>query len=124
MSRNLPLPPPTLNVLAGLPPPGADEAIDTLLQGDGIRVERIVSYGHASPDGFWYDQDDAEWILVVSGRARLTVESEAGDRELGPGDSLFLPAHGRHRVAWTQPGERTVWLAIFVDPRLSPRPAA
>ena len=124
MSKKMTSAPPTLNILSGLPPSGADEATETLLQGDGIRLERIVSTGQTSPAGFWYDQHEAEWVLVMSGRARLTIEGEADDRELGPGDSLFLPAHCRHRVAWTQPGQPTVWLAIFVDPRLAPEPAA
>jgi cupin 2 domain-containing protein len=123
MTRKIPSTPPTLNILSTIPPPGADEAIETLLKGDGIRVERIVSYGHASPSGFWYDQHEAEWVVLMSGRARLTIEGEAEDRELGPGDSVFLPAHRRHRVAWTQAGQPTVWLAIFADPRLSPEPA-
>ena len=117
MTRMTPLAPPVRNMLGGLPPPDSDEAIETLLRGDGIRVERIVSYGHASPAGFWYDQAEAEWVVVMRGRARLAIENEADDRELGPGDSVFLPAHCRHRVNWTQPGEPTVWLAIFVDAR-------
>jgi cupin 2 domain-containing protein len=95
-----------------------------LLKGDGVRIERIVSYGQASPAGFWYEQDEAEWALVLCGRARLTIEGETKDRELAAGDSVFLPAHCRHRVAWTQPGQPTVWLAIFVDPRLSPERVA
>jgi cupin 2 domain-containing protein len=114
--------PPTLNILAPLPVPVSNEAIETLLSGDGIRMERIVSYGQSSPPGFWYDQEQAEWVLVVHGRARLTIEGEAQDRELGPGDSLFLPAHCRHRVAWTQPDQPTVWLTIFIAPRLAPKP--
>jgi cupin 2 domain-containing protein len=118
-----PSPPPALNICEGLPPPGAEETIATLLQGDGFRLQRIVSYGHASPAGFWYDQHEAEWIVVMKGRARLTIEGEPDDRELGPGDSLFIPAHCRHRVAWTQAGQPTVWLAIFADPRLSLEPA-
>jgi len=116
--------PPTLNLLAGLPPAGAEEAVETLLRGDGVRVERIVSHGQASPDGYWYDQDEAEWVLVLSGRARLTIEGETEDRALGPGDSVFLPAHCRHRVAWTEPRTPTVWLAIFVDARLRAGPEA
>ena len=124
MNKKLPSASPTSNVFSGFPSPAADEAIEALLQGDGVRVERIVSHGHASPAGFWYDQDEAEWVLVLSGRARLTIEGEAAERELGPGDSLFLPAHCRHRVAWTQAGEPTVWLAIFVDARLAPAPAS
>ena len=120
MTQKIKSVPPTLNILSGLSLPGADEAMETLLRGDGIRMERIVSHGHASPDGFWYDQNEAEWVLVMQGRARLTIEGEAEDRELGPGDNLFLPAHCRHRVSWSEPGRPTVWLAIFVDPRLAP----
>lgn len=123
MTRKIRLAPATLNILAAIPPPGADEVIETLLKGDGVRVERIVSHGHASPDGFWYDQHEAEWVLILSGRARLTIEGETRARELGPGDSLFLPAHCRHRVIWTQSDQPTVWLAILVDPRLVPEPA-
>jgi cupin 2 domain-containing protein len=122
MRNKTPTASPVSNVLSALRSPNADEAIETLLQGDGIRVERIVSYGHASPAGFWYDQHEAEWVLLMRGRARLTIEGEAEDRELGPGDSVFLPARCRHRVAWTEPSQPTVWLAIFVDPRLAPEP--
>jgi cupin 2 domain-containing protein len=116
--------PPTLNILSSRPPPRSDEAIDTLLSGSGIRVERIVSYGQASPAGFWYDQGEAEWVLVLRGRAHLAIEGEAQERALGPGDSVFLPAHCRHRVTWTQADEPTVWLAIFVDAALSPKTIA
>jgi cupin 2 domain-containing protein len=115
---------PTLNILSSLPAMGTDETVATLLKANGFRLERIVSHGQASPAGFWYDQDEAEWVLVVSGRARLRIEGEAQDRELGPGDSQFLPAHCRHRVAWTDPDQTTVWLALFVDDCLSPAPAA
>ena len=112
--------PPTSNLLSPLPVPGGDETIEVLLTADGVRVERIVSHGHASPAGFWYDQQVAEWVLVLRGRAHLAIEGEAQDRVLGPGDSLFLPAHCRHRVAWTAPDEPTVWLTIFIDARLAP----
>jgi len=114
--------PPTANVLSPLPARGAEEATEALLSADGVRVERIVSHGQSSPAGFWYDQDEAEWVLVLRGRARLTIEGETQDRELGPGDSLFLPAHCRHRVAWTQADGPTIWLAIFIDARLAPKP--
>lgn len=95
--------------------------MDVLLSASGIRLERIVSRGQASPAGFWYDQAEAEWVTVLTGRARLTIEGETNDRELGPGDSLFLPAHCRHRVAWTAPDQPTIWLALFLDARLAPR---
>ena len=107
-------PPPLLNLFDDLPEPSDGEEITVLLERPGLRLERIVSHGHASPDGFWYDQTEGEWVMVVRGHARLRIESEAEDRALGPGDHLYLAPHVRHRVAWTDPEEPTVWLALFV----------
>ncbi len=98
------------------------EVVDTLLQGRGLRVERIISFGQASPEGFWYDQAQAEWVLVLAGQARLQIEGEAAERSLGPGDALLLPRRCRHRVTWTAPDEPTVWLAIFSDEPLLIQP--
>jgi cupin 2 domain-containing protein len=109
------------NLFAGLPPSSQAEVSNKLLSGAGISLERIVSQGHNSPDGFWYDQDRAEWVMVLTGNARLTIEGEKNDRLLGPGDAVFLPAHCRHRVAWTTPDAPTVWLALFIDPSLRPQ---
>src|SRR5689334_15669449 len=99
------------NLFAGLPPRLPEEVIETLLQADGLRIERIVSQGQASPPGFWYDQDQHEWVLVLRGAARLQIENGAAV-ELRPGDYLHLPAHMRHRVEWTSPDEPTIWLAV------------
>ena len=123
MTKEPTVAPPMSNILAAGEPSGTGETVDALLSANGVRLERIVSRGEASPAGFWYDQAEAEWVTVLTGRARLTIEGEADDRDLGPGDSLFLPAHCRHRVAWTAPGQTTVWLALFLDVRLAPRPA-
>jgi cupin 2 domain-containing protein len=83
-----------------------------LVEGPSLRVERIVSHGHASPEGFWYDQEDNEWVLVLRGRARLRLADADSPIELAPGDYLAIPPHRRHRVEWTTPDEPTVWLAI------------
>jgi cupin 2 domain-containing protein len=101
------------NLLADLPSQMPDELSTTLLQTAGVRIERIVSHGHTSPDGFWYDQPQGEWVALLQGAARLQFE----DREvaLSPGDSLFIPAHQKHRVAWTTPDGPSVWLAVFID---------
>lgn len=107
-------------LLAALPDATAGEVVDVVLKARGLRLERIVSYGQASPEGFWYDQPEAEWVMVLMGAARLVIEGETVERELGPGDAVYLPAHCRHRVAWTDPGQPTVWLALFVDPMLAP----
>lgn len=94
------------------------EMVQTLAAGTNVRIERIVSRGHASPEGFWYDQPDAEWVMVVSGRARLQIADQADEIAMGPGDTLLLPAHCRHRITWTEPDQPTVWLAVFVTGEL------
>lgn len=91
--------------------PLADELVTTLASGRLARVERIVSRGQTSPPDFWYDQDEAEYVLLVAGSAVL--EFEDSRRTLGPGDWIDIPAHVRHRVAWTAPDMDTVWLAVF-----------
>jgi cupin 2 domain-containing protein len=100
------------NLFDALPVPGTEEAFAMLLERPGLRIERIVSNGHASPPGFWYDQPQCEWVLVVAGAARLRLEDEAEPRRLGPGDCLDIAAHRRHRIEWTHPEEPTVWLAV------------
>ena len=106
--------PALLNLFAGLPPPGPEEAVTVLLERPGLRLERIVSHGQASPEDFWYDQPEGEWVMVVRGAARLRLAGEAEDRRLGPGDHIYLAPHLKHRVSWTAPDEPTVWLALFI----------
>ncbi|NJL29154.1 MAG: cupin domain-containing protein, partial [Thermoanaerobaculia bacterium] len=89
------------NLFAGLPFEGAEERFEELGRLGAARFERIVSFGQASPLGFWYDQPWHEWVLVLRGRAGLEIEGTDGVIELGPGDFAELPAHRRHRVAWT-----------------------
>jgi cupin 2 domain-containing protein len=100
------------NLLADLPASLAEEELRTLLTTPGLRIERIVSTGQASPPGFWYDQDWAEWVLVLSGQGALLIEGEAAPRVLEPGSYVHLPAHCRHRVEWTSTEMPTVWLAV------------
>ena len=109
-----------MNLLAPLPDAGAVERIDALLTRPGLRIERIVSRGQASPPGFWYDQPEAEWVLVLAGAARLRFEDESEARILGPGDWVDIAPHRRHRVEWTDPTVPTVWLAVFY--RADPSP--
>jgi cupin 2 domain-containing protein len=86
-----------------------DELPTTLLAAADVRVERIVSYGHVSPEGFWYGRDRHEWVVLVAGATRLRF----GDGVVGmrPGSVVNIPAHRRHRVEWTTPDEPTIWLA-------------
>ncbi len=100
------------NLFADLPPPSAAEDIIALLERPGLRLERIVSTGQATPAGEWLDQDREEWVVLLRGAAGLRFEGEANVRLLAAGDYLRIPAHCRHRVEWTALGEATVWLAL------------
>lgn len=91
--------------------PGTEE-FTTLLASGGTKIERIVSCSHASPAGFWYDQADDEWVLVLEGTATLEFDHGA-PVDMKAGDHLFIPRHTRHRVSRT--GPRTVWLAVHLQ---------
>jgi len=100
------------NLLASLPARQAEEQIEQLAGGRDFRVERIVSTGQASPAGFWYDQPDDEFVVLLAGAARLRFEEASPVLDLKPGDWVEIPAHVRHRVEWTQADPPTVWLAV------------
>lgn len=102
----------TTNLFADLPERADPEAFCDILARPGLRIERIVSFGQASPEGFWYDQPDSEWVVVLAGAARLRFENEPSARLLMPGDYVSIPARRRHRVEWTDPAQPTVWLAV------------
>jgi cupin 2 domain-containing protein len=101
------------NLLHDLPDAAAGEVCDEILAVPGLRIEHIVSHGQASPPGFWYDQPQAEWVLLLQGAARLRFADEKEEHVLGPGDWMHIAAHRRHRVEWTDPATPTVWLAVF-----------
>ncbi len=102
------------NLLADIPASLPAERFDALLARPGVRIERIVSTGQASPPGFWYDQPQDEWVCVIAGAASLIIDGEAQPRVLKAGDWLEIPAHVRHRVEWTDADAPTVWLAIHI----------
>ncbi|EPC02641.1 hypothetical protein L861_09870 [Litchfieldella anticariensis FP35 = DSM 16096] len=88
-----------------------EEVFDIIVEGKDVRVERIVSKGHSSPDTGWYDQDRNEWVIVLKGAAILAFE-QGGEVTLKPGDHVNIPAHEKHRVKWTAPDQETIWLAV------------
>ncbi len=106
------------NLFADLPPSLPEELFETLISAKGLRVERIVSHGQASPADFWYDQPDNEWVLLLEGAARLRFEDRKEPLELIPGDHVLIVAHTRHRVDWTDPKQPTIWLAIHYSSAL------
>lgn len=103
--------------------PQAEELVEILMEGRGLRLERIVSTGQATPENDWYDQAWDEFVVLVSGAAGLRIEGEDEDRTLEAGDWVLLPAHCRHRVTWTQTAPPAVWLAIHYEDALSRREA-
>jgi cupin 2 domain-containing protein len=101
-----------MNILQNIPENAPEELVTELLKAVNVRIERIVSFGQVSPAGFWYDQEENEWVLLLEGSATLTFEG-SGAVDLKTGDFLTIPAGQRHRVEKTDPDCRTVWLAVF-----------
>ena len=100
------------NLFDNVPADSPEELVETLLSSKNVRLQRIISTGHASPNGFWYDQPDDEWVVVLKGEARLRFDGVAASRMMRPGDHVIIPAHQKHRVEWTTPDEPTIWLAL------------
>ena len=108
----------TANFFSAIPENLPEELTMVLQAGKGVRIERIVSHGHQSPEGFWYDQTESEWVLVLKGAAKIQFEDSTV--EMKPGDYLNILAHTKHRVAWTTPDEPTIWLAVHYGESLVP----
>ncbi len=100
------------NILSNIGEAGEEEQFDVLMKSPNCRIERIVSSGHTSPKGFWYDQENDEFILLVQGEA--TLEFEDRMVTLKPGDYLFLPKNCKHRLEKTSVDPVCVWLCVFV----------
>jgi cupin 2 domain-containing protein len=98
-----------------MPRGGSEEQTVKLLTRASISIERIVSNGQASPPGFWYEQPQAEWVLLLQGEAQLRFEDEPAPRVLKPGDFVEISPRRRHRVEFTHPHLPTVWLAVHCD---------
>jgi cupin 2 domain-containing protein len=100
----------TTNIFDDLPHHMPKEVVQTVIRAADVRIERIISHGHASPADVWYDQPQHEWVIVLKGAARLQFED--GMVEMKVGDFINIPAFKKHRVDWTTPGEPTVWLGV------------
>ena len=99
------------NLFANLPELYESEQSLSLFEKPSIKIERIVSQSHSSPPGFWYDQDEDEWVMVVRGEA--TLEFEDGDLvQMEEGDHMTIARHVRHRVQQTD--AKTIWLTVHI----------
>jgi cupin 2 domain-containing protein len=101
------------NIFKDIRPRSEEELVEPVSGCKGIRIERIVSQGHSSPPGFWYDQDRNEYVLLLSGSAGLLFEGESDMLVMLPGDYMDIPAHKKHRVEWTDPRQPTIWLTVY-----------
>lgn len=99
------------NIFDAIPGNIDSEIFERLVDNKNIRIERIISKGHSSPQSGWYDQDRNEWVMVLKGEATLSF-SEAASVTLKTGDFIDIPAHKKHRVDWTDPNTETIWLAV------------
>ncbi len=101
-----------MNLYKNLPHDISEETFEDLLCHENLRIERIVSHGHTSPEDGWYNQAEHEWVLVLKGAGEITFEN-GSIRRLETGDHLNIPAYTKHRVSWTDPNIETIWLAVF-----------
>lgn len=99
------------NLFAGLSANAKDEQLDLLTESAGVRIERIVSTGQASPPGFWYDQPEDEYVVLLTGAGEIRFDGNLRVT-MKPGDWIDIPAHVRHRVEATQADPPTVWLVV------------
>jgi len=106
-----------MNNIFSFPSSIPEELVKTIYSNDSnssIRIERIVSAGQVSSEGFWYDQDEDEWVLLISGEARLAYDDGSADIFLKAGDYIMIPAHRRHRVEYTSAAPPCVWVCVFI----------
>jgi len=100
------------------------EVFQTILENDSFKLESIISNGQRTEQGKWLDEEDNEWVILLSGGAGILFGQGNSLHELKPGDHLYIPGHCQHRVEWTAPGEKTVWLALHFKPSGKPRGCA
>ncbi len=99
------------NIFELIPAVLGDELFEELASKGGVKIERIVSFGHTTSESQWYDQNSDEWVILLKGEAVISFEDES-DVRLVAGDYLNILAHKKHRVSWTKPDAQTIWLAV------------
>lgn len=92
---------------------GKPELFEEVLRRPGVQIERIISRGHTTPAAEPYVQNWDEWVLVLTGSARLKLAG-SGERFLAAGEYLLIPAGVPHWVTYT--ADPTIWLTIHFSP--------
>jgi len=101
----------TPSIFDDMPKDLTAESFATLAQKGDVKIERIVSQGHSSPESGWYDQTQDEWVIVLQGEAIISFEDDE-NVHLGIGDHILISAHTKHKVSWTTPKIETIWIAV------------
>jgi cupin 2 domain-containing protein len=99
------------NIFKDIPKPSENEFFEELISKNGVKIERIVSFGHTTKEFEWYDQDSDEWVILLKGEAVISFMGE-DDVRLKAGDFINIAAHKKHKVSWTKPDEDSIWLAV------------
>lgn len=102
------------NIFKNIPDQLPEELMECIFKRNNIQIERIISKGHITPAGQWYDQEWDEWVILLQGQATILYEKDNQSFDLNAGDYLLIPSHARHRVEWTPPGLNTIWLAVHL----------
>ena len=100
------------NIYSHLPSALEQELVEKIACSAGVKIERIVSFGQATPEGEWLQQESNEWVILLSGLAGIRFDGGAKALPLKPGDYLNIPGGTRHRVEWTNSHQPSVWLAV------------
>ena len=100
------------NIFSAIHKQDTAEIIETIILTHEFKIERIISRGHTTAEGEWYNQDKNEWVLVLKGSARLLFEGDDETVNMNAGNYVNIPAHRKHRVEWTDPEVETIWLVI------------
>src|SRR3972149_4232263 len=103
------------NLFSTIPKQISQVKFEEIIIAENIKIKRIISKGHTTPDDKWYEQDKNEWVILLKGSAGLLFEGEDNPITLQPGDYILIPAHMKHRVEWTDQNEEIIWLAVYYD---------
>ena len=103
------------NIFSNIPTNLDAELFEDIINKESFKLQRIISQGHTTPEGEWYDQEKDEWVMLVSGEAVLSFFDDE-DVHLRAGDYINIRAHKKHRVSWTKPDVETIWLALYSQP--------
>jgi cupin 2 domain-containing protein len=101
------------NLFIQIPDDFSVEKFNTIFEDNDLKIERIISNGHATAKNQWLEEDRDEWVLLLQGAAKLIFQERSNTADLKPGDYIFIKAHTKHRVEWTDTEQKTIWLAVY-----------